>query len=721
MTTSSTTAETIENITVSDEAQSYLTLQATIKSGYEGLKSDPSFRNRTAQRQMIGLLAKAFFQASDEHRPMAVVEAGTGTGKTFGYCLPLIPMAKYHQKTLLIATGTIALQEQLVQHDLPQLKQLTGWDFSFALAKGRRRYVCPARLTALGQSTGTPLASLFESFDQAEKKTESTSALLPSAQSLSKALDDGWDGDFDRLPYTLDDQLQQAVTTDSAGCTNRRCAHFDACPYLKAKAQLMSCDVVVTNHAMLISDLKIGGGAVLPAPNACFHIIDEGHRLPAEVLAHNASGHLLHGAQAWLESLIKFSQGLLALGDDIYRQLVGRYPLELTQIAQGVKDRLQQLYAQLAQQGDFHPDLTKADLNALSKEAFTTRFEHGRLPDWLRIAGQEIHDTATALLTNLSKLYDLSSDAHQREPHDALTKQLIDLGFFKDRTQNLLSTWTLLLDSREVLPHAKWIEYRQKGDTIDFMISASPTEAKSFLQSQLWEKSSGSAITSATLTALGAFDYFFNQCGIEPQQAVYAQFLSPFDYQKATLHIPDLVEPSYPEHTQAIIDWAIANLNPNEATLMLFTSQAQMNRVAIALGERFCIQLQGQHAKHQLISAHKACIDAGKGSVLMGLDSFGEGLNLPGDYCRHLVIAKLPFPVPSSPVEQAQSEYLETIGKRPFNEISLPLTSAKLTQWVGRLIRTEEDTGRVSILDIRLLKKRYGQQMLANLPPFRRV
>ena len=105
----------------------------------------------------------------------------------------------------------------------------------------------------------------------------------------------------------------------------------------------------------------------------------------------------------------------------------------------------------------------------------------------------------------------------------------------------------------------------------------------------------------------------------------------------------------------------------------------------------------------------------------MGLDSFGEGLNLPGDYCRHLVIAKLPFPVPSSPVEQAQSEYLETIGKRPFNEISLPLTSAKLTQWVGRLIRTEEDTGRVSILDIRLLKKRYGQQMLANLPPFRRV
>lgn len=687
--------------------QSYLTLQDTIKSGYESLKSDANFRNRSAQRQMIGLLAKHFFTATDEQKAMVVIEAGTGTGKTFGYCLPLIPVAKYQQKTLIIATGTVALQEQLVQHDLPQLKALTGWNFSFALAKGRRRYVCPARLQSLGQSMTTPLF-------------EMGTDILSSAQKLLNELDNGWDGDFDRLSYALPDNTLQAVTTDSAGCTNRRCSHFDNCPYMKAKTQLMSCDLVVTNHALLIADLKLGGGAVLPAPNTSFHVIDEGHRLPAEVLSHTASGHLLHGAQSWLESLMKVSQGLVSLGDDTYRQQVGRYHADLSQIAQVLKDRLQHLYGQLAQSGEFHPDLSKFDLDKLKTEAYITRFNHGILPEWLHLVGQELQNSADALLTSLNKLYDLTSDAHLRDPQEILTKQLIDLGFFKDRTQNLLTTWQLLLDQRTVLPHAKWIEYRHKGDTIDFMVSASPTEAKSFLQNQLWDKSAGVAITSATLTALGAFDYFFNQCGIEPEKAIYAQLLSPFDYQKALLHIPELVEPNHPDHTQAIVDWAVANINPNEACLMLFTSQGQMNRVAQALDQQFHIHKQGQKAKHQLISAHKARIDEGKGSLLMGLDSFGEGLNLPGNYCRHLVIAKLPFPVPSSPVEQAQSEYLESTGKRPFNEISLPLTSAKLTQWVGRLIRTEEDEGQVSILDVRLLKKSYGRQMIASLPPFRR-
>ncbi|MCL5796069.1 MAG: ATP-dependent DNA helicase DinG, partial [Gammaproteobacteria bacterium] len=135
--------------------------------------------------------------------------------------------------------------------------------------------------------------------------------------------------------------------------------------------------------------------------------------------------------------------------------------------------------------------------------------------------------------------------------------------------------------------------------------------------------------------------------------------------------------------------------------------------------DQFNIQLQDTQPKAHLIEQHKLTIDQGKGSVLIGLDSFGEGLNLPGNYCTHVVICKLPFPVPSSPVEEAQAEYIESQGKRPFDELAVPFTSAKLTQWVGRLLRTESDTGRVSILDNRLLTKYYGRKMLAALPGFK--
>jgi len=686
----------------------YEGIQSLIKSGYDGLKAAEGFRSRAAQRGMIGTLAKAFHAASDDHRPMVVIEAGTGTGKTFGYCLPLIPIAQLHQKTLIIATGTVALQEQLVLHDLPELRQRSGLSFTFALAKGRRRYLCPLRLLSAASNGQSMLFEMGSDIGDYAKK-------------LADEFDNGWDGDLDRLPYPLPESVQQSFTTDAAGCANKRCQHFDICPYMKGKANLMASDVIVTNHALLIADLKLGGGAVLPATASCFHVIDEGHRLPAEVLSHTASAHLLHGAQSWLDTLIKVAQGMGSIGDQDYQKYSDHWSNQLVTHAQTLKNQLQLLYASLSHNTHFHP----SDANAPQRfrrqdDPHLTRFEHGIIPEWLTEAGKGILATTEILIDAISKAFDLTNDAHARDPQDALMKQNADFGFLRDRLSNVLLTWTLLLEQRSENPNAKWIEYRQKGDTIDFMVSASPIEASSFLQSHLWKTSAGVAITSATLTALGAFDYYFQQCGIHAEKTIYQQFLSPFDFNsKATLNIPHLVDPTSPLHTKSIIEWILCKVDANEGTLMLFTSNKQMKEVYAGIEHHFNIQMQGQAAKHQLIKDHKLALDAGKGSILMGLDSFGEGLNLPGKYCTHVVIAKLPFPVPTSPVEQAQSEYLERTGKNAFREISLPLTSAKLTQWVGRLLRTEDDEGRISILDSRLNTKSYGRQMVAALPPFR--
>lgn len=227
------------------------------------------------------------------------------------------------------------------------------------------------------------------------------------------------------------------------------------------------------------------------------------------------------------------------------------------------------------------------------------------------------------------------------------------------------------------------------------------------------------AITSATLSALGKFDYFLAQTGLSAEHTGCYRFASPFDYANAaTLSIPAHIDGKSQTHTEQIIDWLKDNLNPHEGTLILCTSKYQLNRIFEAIKDDYSIQLQDTASKQHLIEQHKQTIDQGKGSVLMGLDSFGEGLNLPGSYCTHVVICKLPFPVPSSPIEEAQAEYIESLGKRPFDELAVPFTSAKLTQWVGRLLRTETDTGRISILDNRLSNTGYGRKMLAALPRF---
>jgi len=163
-------------------------------------------------------------------------------------------------------------------------------------------------------------------------------------------------------------------------------------------------------------------------------------------------------------------------------------------------------------------------------------------------------------------------------------------------------------------------------------------------------------------------------------------------------------------------------LDPAEATLVLFSSRRQMIAVADAVSAdlRKRLLAQGDFSHAEIVRRHREAVDAGQGSVIFGLASFAEGLDLPGDYCRHVVIAKLPFAVPDNPLQSAQAEWLEARGFNPFKAMTLPDTSLRLIQACGRLLRTEQDSGRVTILDRRLVTKFYGRQLLDSLPPFRR-
>ncbi|MFZ1293085.1 MAG: helicase C-terminal domain-containing protein, partial [Pseudomonadales bacterium] len=244
------------------------------------------------------------------------------------------------------------------------------------------------------------------------------------------------------------------------------------------------------------------------------------------------------------------------------------------------------------------------------------------------------------------------------------------------------------------------------------------------LRESIWERACGAVLTSATLTALGSFDRIILRAGL-PDDSVFATVPSPFDYQgRACLAVPRLAaDPGDPlAHTREVGSWLDANLDLAEASLVLFASRKQMrdvyDRVCLALRDR--ILLQDHFTKQELLRLHRERVEAGAGSVIFGLASFAEGIDLPGGYCMHVVIAKLPFAVPDEPVEAALAEWVESRGGNPFMEISVPDAALRLVQASGRLLRTEEDTGRITLLDRRVITRAYGRKILDSLPPFRR-
>jgi len=295
------------------------------------------------------------------------------------------------------------------------------------------------------------------------------------------------------------------------------------------------------------------------------------------------------------------------------------------------------------------------------------------------------------------------------------------------RLENLHALWVMYdkIDNEKGAPLARWLEISE-GKRSDYVISASPIEVGFTLEDKLWSKCDGAVLCSATILALNSFDHFRFQTGLRADDGTqYQQVNSPFDYQnKAQLVIPKMdYEPSADQFTDELVDKLPDFIDQGSATLVLFSSYWQMEKVAEALRKKhkLTIQIQGEQSRQHIIEKHKSNCDKDKQSIVFGTQSFSEGLDLPGKYLNNLIITKLPFSVPTSPVEEAQAEYITAKGGNPFMSISVPDTSKKLIQATGRLLRNESDEGTITLLDRRVVSKRYGKQLLDSLPPYKRV
>jgi ATP-dependent DNA helicase DinG len=272
-----------------------------------------------------------------------------------------------------------------------------------------------------------------------------------------------------------------------------------------------------------------------------------------------------------------------------------------------------------------------------------------------------------------------------------------------------------------VPPKARWITLHNTAGRVGYELRCSPVLAADILQDCLWSRAAGVIVTSATMTALNSFDRFKLHSGAPPD-ANYKVVVSPFNYANALFTVPAMdCDPGDAQaHTDALIDQLPTILDHGEGSLVLFSSRRQMQDVYQGVSARFGgrILLQGDYSKQEILRRHKAAIDGGEGSVIFGLASFAEGVDLPGDYCRHVVIAKIPFAVPDSPLEAALVEWVEAQGRNAFMEISVPDAALRLVQASGRLLRTEEDSGRITLMDRRIMTRRYGRAILQSLPPY---
>jgi ATP-dependent DNA helicase DinG len=299
-----------------------------------------------------------------------------------------------------------------------------------------------------------------------------------------------------------------------------------------------------------------------------------------------------------------------------------------------------------------------------------------------------------------------------------------ELGIALERIGKQAACWQAWAaeDPANAPPLARWVTLT--GDQ-QLVCHASAVSAAGLLRSVLWGNASGVALTSATLSAGGNFRGYADAVGL-PDDAATLSLPSPFDLAaQAQLEVPamDVLPDAREEHALAISDWLAEHLDWNAGNLVLFTSRAKLDRVLqkLPIDRVRKVRAQGSLGKTQLIAEHVADVEAGKGSTLFGLASFGEGLDLPGKLCETVVITQLPFAVPTDPVGATYAEWLESRGRNPFIEVSIPEATRLLTQYCGRLIRNESDSGRIVLLDRRVVTKRYGAGMLRALPPFRRV
>ncbi|WP_432452772.1 ATP-dependent DNA helicase DinG [Agarivorans sp. QJM3NY_29] len=662
-----------------------------IRLWYRTLQEQNSnFVPRAAQTALIAQISKTIAGDINRHSRILLAEAGTGTGKSLAYLLAAIPLAKALNKKIVISTATVALQQQLLDSDLPLVHRAAHGEFQFCLAKGRQRYCCAHKL----------VAALAPEQGLSAKHIE-------LCKQLAVALQQGkWDGDRDTWPKPIPWQLWQHVVVDGLSCSVQSARHR-SCPFHKARKGLKKADVIISNHSLLLADLHAGSGHILPPAEDCIYILDEAHQFP-EVARESSANHIA------LTQALKELAAIQLLDKELSAQL------DASAIA-ATSLQVREACAELQRCFNQFKDFATSN-RSLFDPSGHWRFPLEQTPSAVSNLAKNYHRQATKLNNNLQSYAGVIQESvDNNQLKSSLAEALLSrLSVFQYLTESWVDTLYSYANDNQQKNYAFWFSLQDK----ESYICCSPIEVGGLLQQLLWQDAFSVIAVSATLSALGKFSYFLQQVGLQKLKAEQLIKLpSPFNYQQVSLSVPnDVSDPDSPSFAADVARYIIRAQQHQGGILVLCNSYRLVSLVAEQLESAKIEHLwtQGELSNHQLLAKHRACRNKQQTSTILATIGFSEGIDLPGELLTDLIIARLPFAVPTDPVMASHAELLESRNQNPFMQLTLPSASRKLIQSCGRLMRKESDSGRITLLDSRLSSRRYGSQLLAALPPYNR-
>ncbi len=669
-----------------------------IKQAFANVKSKmPNFVVRFAQNKMLAEVAKTAINTNKNN--IICIEAPTGIGKTIAYLLSAIPIAKILEKTLIISTATVALQEQLINKDLPDVQKYSLLDFNFKLIKGRSRYVCIRNLTYIAQNNEQ--TTLFDDYDSKDLNKFQKNKLI---KLLGKYNNNDWNGEIDSLDYKIDKLTWNKVQCNHNSCGAKQCDFYHNCCFFNARKHISSFDILVANHDLVLADL-ISGNNALPMPSDAIYIFDEAHHLGQKALSHFQYEVSLANINFELENQAKTITQLTKLTKQN----------ELFTSFTDIADKLIVLKNTLSGLLD----------NYLYNDDNIFLFNLGVIDDNYRNLCEQLLNEFKNLANIVNKIINEYLDYQknhqlQQTISDDFKIYIAVIEQYFIHTIKALEV-ILTIDNKDKVPNSRWLlRLDLENNNIDYVLCSAKIDIADDLKTMLWDECNSAILTSATLASLGNFNRISSQLGLL-DNSNYLLLTSPFDFTKVNFIIANIASlPNEENYDNDIAKQLLKRINKKDGTLVLFTSNKQMQDVAKIIANDIGIEMtiQGEGSKQEILTKHKKLIDNNKGSIIFGVDSFYEGVDLQYNYLVHVIIVKLKFSVPSTPIEKTNSDYLESKNINSFMVNSLPDASLKLIQASGRLIRSEIDTGKITLLDRRIITKRYGKQLLSALPNF---
>ncbi|MEC7840258.1 MAG: helicase C-terminal domain-containing protein [Chlamydiota bacterium] len=688
----------------------------------------PHFESRSDQQKMVANIVDAY-----NENKVALIEAGTGTGKSMAYLVPAMYWAVQAKEKTLISTNTINLQEQLLHKDIPALAKALNLEIKAVLVKGMGNYVCLRKVhESLEEMT------LFPTDEQQE------------LQKIEKWAQSTNDGSKTSLSFVPTHQTWEKVCAEGDTCNRDKCPFYKNCHFFRARNRAKDAHILISNHSLLFSDLAVRGvsekgNGILPDYSRV--ILDEAHNIEEIATDHfawKASGLFILKT---LARLITTKQnktfGKLPL---LYRQILRMYghegPKDVQAILNKINSEIPALRRELTQitnesfgcYAEFiniiHPPEEATDQSGLEIKENKLRIlqQHHQHPSWKEEVIEQSQDLIKLLKKFIQTLHSLEADISSlnneklNEQTEGVRSEISALSNRLEDTCNTLKQFII----PEIPPSkVRWVETKKYRQQEHVELIDADLDISKLLVNNLFRKFPTTILCSATLTTNNHFKFIRNRLGLVPglmdgKPVTENQYQSPFNYQKqAILAVPtDLPPPSDPNFTKEASKAIFAAVQASQGNaFVLFTSYSMMRYCHSLLEKklenlRLPILMQGQDTRKNLLHKFKTI----NKSILFGTDSFWEGVDVSGEALRCVIIVKLPFQVPKEPIVQARMEAILANGGSPFFDFSIPNAIVKFMQGFGRLIRNRKDRGCILCLDSRLIKKPYGKLFINSLP-----